>query len=123
MVQNPNFDIPPEMRSMAEQSVEQAKKAFDGFMTAVQVSVDHLQSHASAAHAGIKDMQAKALGFAESNVKSSFDYAGKLAQAKSPEELLRIQTEYVQSQIAVLNEQAKQLGQAAAKSGTRAADG
>ena len=30
----PKFDIPPEMRQMAEQSVEQARKAFDGFIAA-----------------------------------------------------------------------------------------
>ncbi len=30
----PNFEIPSEIRRITEQSVEQAKKAFDGFMTA-----------------------------------------------------------------------------------------
>ena len=37
MADNPwNFDVPTQMRQFAEQSVEQAKKAMDGFLAAAQ---------------------------------------------------------------------------------------
>ena len=52
-----NFEIPREMRTFAEQSVEQARKAFDGFMTAAQKAASSIEGQASAAqspdtHAG-----------------------------------------------------------------------
>src|SRR6188472_3119988 len=36
MANTPNYEIPGEMRDFAEKSVEQARKAIDGFMGAVQ---------------------------------------------------------------------------------------
>jgi hypothetical protein len=45
----PNFEIPAEMRQMAEQSVEQAKKAFDGFIAAAQQAVSNFEGQAAAA--------------------------------------------------------------------------
>jgi len=45
----PNFEIPPEIRQLAEQSVVQAKKAVDGFITAAQKAVDTLEGHAAVA--------------------------------------------------------------------------
>ncbi len=38
-----SFEIPSEMRNLAEQSVEQARKAFDGYMTAAQQAVEALE--------------------------------------------------------------------------------
>ena len=42
MATNPtqNYEIPPEMRDFAEKSVEQARKAIDGFMNAAQKTAD-----------------------------------------------------------------------------------
>jgi len=47
-----NFEIPSEMRQMAEQSVQQAKKAVDGFIAAAQQAVGTLEGQAAAAQAG-----------------------------------------------------------------------
>ena len=114
-----NFEIPRDMRTFAEQSVEQARKAFDGFMTAAQKAASSLEGQASAAQTGAKDMRQKAMAFAEQNVATSFEFAQRLVHAKDIEELTRLQTEFVQHQMAALAEQAQELGQTA----TRAAMG
>jgi len=114
-----NFEIPRDMRTFAEQSVEQARKAFDGFMTAAQKAASSLEGQASAAQTGAKDMRQKAMAFAEQNVATSFEFAQRLVHAKDIEELTRLQTEFVQRQMAALAEQAQELGQTA----TRAAMG
>ena len=45
MADNPwNFDVPTQMRQFAEQSVEQAKKAMDGFLTAAQKTAATLET-------------------------------------------------------------------------------
>ena len=65
--------------------------------------------------ASAKEVSSKAIGFAEANVKAAFDLAEKLVQAKDPKEILAIQSEYLKSQVASVQEQAKVLGDAVKK--------
>jgi phasin len=108
-----NFEIPQEMRTLAEQSVEQAKKAFDGFVSATQQAVSTLESQAAAAQAGAKEVQQKAASFAERNVAASFEFAQKLVRARNPEEVMKLHADYVKSQMEALSEQARDLGRSA----------
>ena len=109
--------IPPEMRALAENSVEQARKAFDGFVSAAERATAGLEQSAKAARAGAQDVGQKAMTFAEQNVASSFDLAQKLVSAKDMNEVVQLHTEYVRRQMEVLSEQARELGQSAASAG------
>jgi phasin len=104
------FEIPVEMRNMAEQSVVQARQAFDGFMSATQQALAKMEQQASAAQGGAKDASEKIRTFAEQNVAASFDYAQRLVRAKDVDEMMRIQADFVQSQMSTLSEQAQELG-------------
>jgi len=107
------YDIPPEMREFAERSVAQARKAFEGFFGAVQKTSGALEG--TAAIPGAKDMSAKAVAFAESNVNSAFDLADKLVHAKDLQDVMSIQAEYLKSQLAAIEAQMKELGAAVQK--------
>ena len=116
MADNPwNFDVPTQMRQFAEQSVEQAKKAVDGFLTAAQKTATALENHANTAQSGAKDMREKVMGMAEQNIANSFEYAQKLVRAKDMQEMLAIQQEFLKSQMQSMQEQAKDLSTAATK--------
>jgi phasin len=119
--QTGNFEVPREMRNLAEQSVEQARKAFDGFITAAHKTASSIEGQASAAQAGVKDIRQKAMSFAEKNVATSFDFAQRLVRAKDLEEVTRLQTEFVQHQMRTLAEQAQELGQSATRAAMEAA--
>lgn len=125
MLKNPmgNFEIPAEMRNVAEQSVVQARQAFDGFMNAAQKAVERVGEQTAAAQAGAKGAGEKAMGFAEKNISSSFDFAQRLVRAKDLDEMMRIQSEFVRSQMETLSSQAKELGQATAQGGPEAGSG
>src|SRR5258708_3633020 len=110
-----NFEVPTQMRQFAEQSLEQARKAVDGFMTAAQKAVTTAEAQASAAQLGAKDVGQKAMSFAEQNVASSFEFAQKLMRAKDVQEVMALQQEFLQSQMKVMSEQAKDLGSSATK--------
>jgi phasin len=112
------FHIPPEMRAIAESSVEQAKQAVAGFISAAQRTVSALEGQAETARQGAKDVGEKAMDFAERNITSSFDFAQKLVRAKDVQEMLALQAAYIQSQMRVLAEQAKELGQSTGKMAT-----
>ena len=110
-----NFDVPTQMRQFAEQSVEQARKAVDGFMNAAQKTVVTLDNQASTAQSGAKEMGAKVMTFAEQNVANSFEFAQTLVRAKDIQEVMALQQEFLKSQMQAMQAQAKDLGAAATK--------
>jgi phasin len=112
---NWNFDVPTQMRQLAEQSVEQARKAVDGFMTAAQKAVATAETQAGAVQTTAKDVGQKAMGFAEQNIAKSFDFAQKLVRARDIQEMMALQQEYLQSQMKAMSDQAKDLGSQATK--------
>jgi phasin len=112
------FQIPPEMRALAEKSVEQAKQAVEGFISAAHRTVSVLEGQAETARKGAKDVGAKAMDFAGQNIASSFDFAQKLVRAKDVEEMLELQASFIRTQMQVLAEQAKELGQSTGKMAT-----
>ncbi len=112
----PPFEIPNEMRAVAERSVEQAKLAFNNYMQAAQEAVSTFEERVKAGQVGAQGISKKAMSFAERNVLSAFEFAQKIVQAKDIQEMVRMQTEFVQSQMQVLSEQVKDLGETATKS-------
>ena len=117
MAKNPaeQFEIPAEMRAFAEKSVEQAKQAFEGYLSAAHRTVSMIEGQAESARKGAKDIGAKAMDFAERNVASSFDLAQKLVRAKDVHELMELQASFIRTQMQVLAEQAKEIGEGASK--------
>ena len=114
MADNPwNFDVPTQMRQFAEQSVEQAKKAVDGFLTAAQKTAAAIETQANTAQSGVKDVRERVMSFAEENIANSFEYAQKLVRAKDVQEVMALQQEFLQSQLQAMQAQAKDLGSAA----------
>jgi phasin len=105
------FEIPKEMRSMAEASFEQARKTFEKFLANAQATAGSIEERNASVRAGAKDIGAKALAFAEKNVQSSLDYAESLAHAKDLTEIMKLHSEYVQGQMRSLAEQASEIGQ------------
>ena len=109
------FAIPNELRGFAEQSVTQARKAFEGFIEAANRTVGQMQGQAQAAHSGASEIAHKSMEYAEQNVAATFNFAQKLMQAKDAAEVMGLQTEYLGRQMQALSTQAQELGQSAAK--------
>jgi phasin len=111
----PHFEVPAELRAMTEKSMEQARVAFNTFMTAAQQAITHFEGQAKVAQAGAKDVSEKAMSYAERNVANTFAFADRLVHAKDIQQVIALQTEFVQAQMKELAEQAKELGTAASK--------
>ena len=112
---NMNYEIPAEMRALAEKSVEQARQAFETFMTAATQAASTADKQAEGARAGAKDVGELAIRFAERNIASSFEFAQQLVRAKDADEVMALHADYVKRQIATLSDQAKELTKEAAK--------
>lgn len=105
------FEIPKDMRSMAEASLEQARKTFEKMLTGAQATAGSLEERGATVRAGAKDISGKAVAYAEKNVQASLDYAQSLLKAKDLPEILKLHSEYVQAQMRSLAEQASEMGQ------------
>jgi phasin len=115
------FEIPKEMRSMAEASLEQARKTFEKFVAAAQTTADTIEERNATVREGAKDVRQKAVAYAEKNVQGSLDYAQSLLKAKDLTEVMRLHSEYVQGQMRVLAEQASEMSQIVGKAAMEAA--
>jgi phasin len=115
------FEIPKEMRSMAEASFEQARKTFEKFLENAQAAAGSIEERGATVRASAKDINAKAIANAEKNVQASLDYAQSLLHAKDLAEVMRLHSEYVQAQMRSLAEQASEMGQIAARAAIEAA--
>ena len=105
------FEIPKDMRSMAEASLEQARNAFEKMLAGAQATAGSLEERGATVRAGAKDISGKAVAYAEKNVQASLDYAQSLLKAKDLPEILKLHSEYVQAQMRSLAEQASEMGQ------------
>jgi hypothetical protein len=120
MAENP-FEIPQQMRDLAEQNIKQAHAAYEqltDFVTkAVGAWADALP--ASPVVAGFKEVQNRAAEIAKKNADSAFALVEKIAKAQNFQEILTLQTQFAQDQMKALTTQTQELhkliGEAAQK--------
>ena len=107
MADKPSFEIPLELRDMAEKNVEQARAAYGQFMDFLTQAMGG--SPAGVETASFNAVQEKAIAFAKENAERAFALASELARAKDVQEVLTLQSRYAQTQMETFGIQAQQL--------------
>ena len=120
-MQTTRFEIPDKMREMADRSVEQAKKAFEQFLDATQKAVATAEGSAKSLRDSAADVNRQALAYIEDNLSASFDFAQRLIQARTMEEMAALQREFMTKQMNAATEQGQQLGQMMTRAASNAA--
>ena len=116
-----NFQVPEEMRTMAERSVTQTRQALDSFLGAARRTAETMEQTTEKVQAGAKDMAQRTLLAAEQNIRTSLDYAERLVRAKDLQEITQLQSEFVRSQAEAMQAQMKEFGSAVQSGISRAA--
>ena len=110
MADNPSFEIPPKLREMAEKNVDQARAAYGQFMDFLTQAMGAWSKTPGAANmGGFGAVQERAVGFAKENAERSFALASELSRAKDMQEMLTLQSRFVQTQMQTFGFQAQQL--------------
>lgn len=121
-----HFEIP----RAAEQSADQARKAVEDFVASAEADLGAIERWGATNRAGarntiskaIADEERKALQNLQANAQeASLKHSRALQRARNLSEAMRLQGEFIQRQMRGLAEQAKELGQAAARAATGAA--
>ncbi|MGI9384664.1 MAG: phasin [Methyloligellaceae bacterium] len=114
------FEIPQPMRELAEQSLEQAKQAYNQFMETSRNAQDTLEQSSDTMTSSAKEVQQKAIEYAESNMQAGFDLANKLVLAKDMMEALQIQSTYTRQQMESYTRQVQELSNLMASAAKKA---
>ncbi len=124
MAQNP-FEIPQQMRDLAEQNVEQARKAYGQMMDGMAQAMGMWSAAVPANEmtSGFKLVQERATRFAKQNADAGFALATELATAKDVQEVIAIQSRYAQTQMQSYALQAQELGRLMTESATKMTPG
>jgi phasin len=105
-----NFQVPEEMRTMAERSVTQARQALESYLQAARRTSESMEQTSDKVQAGTKDMAQKTLSAVEQNLRASLDYAQRLVRAKDLQEITQIQSEFARTQTEAMQAQMKEYG-------------
>ena len=100
MTQSP-FEIPQQMRELAEKNIEQARAAYDQFMGAMNQAMGMWAQSipGDGLTSGFKAVQDRATTFAKQNAEAGFALASDLAKAKDVQEVISLQSKFAQSQM------------------------
>ena len=109
-MQTTNFEIPNEMRDFAEKSIDQTRNAVGVIMTNAHKAADQFQAGGKTVQSTFQAAVAKGFDHAQANANATFDFAHKLVRAKDFREAFELQSEFVRSQVAALQAQAKEFG-------------
>ena len=104
----PFEDLSETAAQAVEQNMEKARGAMDNYFSFLQNIW------------GSNDLTEKMKTYTERNISAYTECVGKLSQAKNFQEVIRIQTEFMQTQLSSFTEQARSLGEAYTKAATGA---
>ena len=112
MTQNQPFEVPQQLRELAEKNVEQGRAAYAQFMDAMIVGSSMWLGAmpGNDAASGFKVAQERSIRFAKQNAEAGFTLASELANAKNITDILAIQSRYAQTQMQTYALQAQELG-------------
>jgi hypothetical protein len=114
------------LNAQAKQAVDETKQATDRMTQAVEETkgqalgaadtyFDFLNKTISSFPSGGTEFGEKLKGFAEKNVAATHEFIKQLSHAKDFQDVLRIQTEFMQTQMRAFAEQATSLAEAFTK--------
>jgi hypothetical protein len=98
------------MREIAQTTLDKAKDAVSKYIAETQKLREKADSGVRATYSGVKEMNDKAVAYAEANVAAGFELAQKLLQAKDPQEMGTIYQNHLKEQMEKMNAQFREFG-------------
>ena len=109
MADNP-FEIPQQMRDLADQNIKQAHAAYEQLTDFVTKAMDAWMGAMPSPMAAVfKDVQDRAMQIAKENAESVFTFAGKISNVRPPQDILTLQTQFAQDRMQAFVTQTQEL--------------
>ena len=92
------------MRQITEESLNQSRVMFEGFLSAGRKAADSFDQQMS-------EVRERSMTLATEALSNAFDFAHKATRAREPQELVQLQSEFISQQAQAVAEQSKLLGE------------
>jgi hypothetical protein len=103
------------MREMAQTTLDKARDAVSKYIAESQQLREKADSGVRASYSTVKEMNEKAVAFAEANVNAGFELAERLLHAKDPQEMGSIYQTHLKEQMEKMTAQFRELGSVVSK--------
>ena len=119
MPRDQQFEIPEELRQLAEENVERARKLYLQFMEGISQAMRAWSAPSSdAASSAFNEVRERAIKITQENADAALNLVRDVANAKDLQELVTLQTRYVQSQLKWYAQQTQEFGRLMAEAFT-----
>ncbi len=106
----PQFAEMPELvRSIMKASIDQARKAFETFISASQKTMSSFEGSTTGTTGGLKQLNDKIAEFTRMNAEANFRFAMKLADAKQFSDVLELQNAHARELMDTFAKQLEEL--------------
>jgi phasin len=112
------FEVPEQMRALAEKGVSQARDSYAKFKDAAETHNSTIEAVFTCANKGASEYSAKLMEFMKANATSALDFAQELLAVKSPSDAMELWTSHARKQYETLAAQAKELAELGQKVAT-----
>jgi hypothetical protein len=111
MPENQLFEINQQLRELAKENVERARKLYLQFMDGVTQAMGAWSAASSNAWAsGFDAVRERAIRYAKDNAEAGFALTSELAKARGLQELVTLQSLYAEKQVKLYALQTQELG-------------
>jgi phasin len=109
------FEVPEQMRALAEKGVSQARDSYAKFKDAAETHNGTIEAVFTTASKGASEYSAKLMEIMKANTTASLDFAQELLSVKSPTEAMELWTSHARKQFETFTAQTKQLAELSQK--------
>jgi phasin len=108
--QTPNFaELPDSIRGIMKSSIEQARKAFDSFVSTSENMLHGLDTSSNPVADSLKTLNEKVASFTKQNAEANFNLAIRLADARQLSDIVELQNAYMREQMESFSRQLEEL--------------
>jgi len=108
--QTPNFaELPDSIRGIMKSSIEQARKAFDSFVSTSENMLHGLDTSSNPVADSLKTLNEKVASFTKQNAEANFNLAIRLADARQLSDIVELQNAHMREQMETFSRQLEEL--------------
>ena len=108
-------EIPESLRHLMKMSIEQAKQAFDTFVSTSEKTWKSLETTSQSARVGLQALNTKIADITRSNAEANFALAMKLAESRDINQAMELQSQHVRKQMEAFVHQLEEMRDLAAQ--------
>jgi phasin len=116
------FEVPEQMRALAEKGVSQARDNYAKFKDAAETHNGTIEAVFATTSKGASEYSAKLMEMMKANATATLDFAQALIAVKSPSEAMELWTAYTRKQFEAFTAHAKELAELSQKVATETAE-